>query len=40
VRELPTEFRSRAQHDRPDLLEAHWEVFEKPIPEALRAALA
>lgn len=39
VRELPAEFRARAQHDRPDLLEAHWEVFDKPIPEALRTAL-
>jgi hypothetical protein len=39
VRELPTEFRTRAQHDRPDLLEARWEVFDKPIPDALRAAL-
>lgn len=39
VRELPAEFRARAQRDRPDLLEARWEVFEKPVPEALRAAL-
>lgn len=37
--ELPAEFRARAQRDRPDLLEARWEAFEKPIPEALRAAV-
>jgi hypothetical protein len=37
--ELPMEFRARAQRDRPDLLEARWEIFEKPIPEALRTAV-
>ena len=37
--ELPLEFRARAQRERPDLLAARWEAFEKPIPEALRAAL-
>ena len=37
--ELPREFRARAQRDRPDLLEARWEAFDKPLPEALRAAV-
>ncbi len=38
--ELPPEFRARAERDRPDLLEARWEEFEKPIPDALRAAVS
>jgi hypothetical protein len=36
VHELPREFRARAQSERPDLLEARWEAFAKPLNAALQ----
>jgi hypothetical protein len=39
AKELPREFRERAQREHPELLAARWREFDRPLPEPISRQL-